>query len=96
MVQHGSQHVDPTLSGPGVLIELTPDADRGALEVRPMCTSNQSKMVFLEVSQHLKIDLSAWYPLAPGRPQLRHILLSVRLKLKRMGMQGPIRTLSEL
>ena len=62
MVQHGSQHVDPTLSGQGVLIELTPESDRWALEVRPMCMSNQSKMVAHEVSQQLKINLSAWYP----------------------------------
>ena len=62
MVQHGSQHVDLRLSGRGVLIELTPESDRGALEVRPTCRNNRSKMVAHVVSQQLKIDLGARYP----------------------------------
>ena len=62
MVQHGSQHVDPTLSGRGVLIELTPESDRGALEVRPTCRNSQSQLVAHVVSQQLKIDLGARYP----------------------------------
>ena len=62
MVLHGSQHADPTLSGPGVLIELTPESDRGALEVRPTCRNSQSQLVAHVVSQQLKIDLEARYP----------------------------------